>query len=45
VREFTLAPGYGFADYLLYLDGSRVGASLAHRIQLLVPMLSSQKRS
>jgi type I restriction enzyme R subunit len=25
VREFPLAPGYGFADYLLYVDGKAVG--------------------
>lgn len=25
VREFPLAPGHGFADYLLYLDGKAAG--------------------
>jgi type I restriction enzyme R subunit len=25
VREFPLAPGFGFADYLLYVDGQAVG--------------------
>src|SRR5258708_27462869 len=25
IREFPLKPGYGFADYLLYLDGSSAG--------------------
>lgn len=25
VREFQLAPGFGFADYLLYVDGKAVG--------------------
>lgn len=26
MREFPLAPGHGFADYLLYVDGQAVGA-------------------
>ena len=26
VREFQMKPGYGFADYLLYLDRKAVGA-------------------
>src|SRR5919202_475684 len=26
VREFVLAPGHGRADYLLFVDGSAVGA-------------------
>ncbi len=25
IREFLLAPGYGFADYLLYVDGYAAG--------------------
>ena len=25
IREFPLASGHGFADYLLYVDGSAVG--------------------
>jgi type I restriction enzyme R subunit len=25
IREFLLASGYGFADYLLYVDGYAVG--------------------
>jgi len=25
IREFQLAPGYGFADYLLYIDGCAAG--------------------
>jgi len=25
IREFPLKPGYGFADYLLYLDGAAAG--------------------
>ena len=25
IREFQLAPGYGFADYLLYIDGYAAG--------------------
>ena len=25
IREFALAPGYGFADYLLYIDGQAAG--------------------
>lgn len=25
IREFPLAPGYGFADYLLYVDGYAAG--------------------
>jgi type I restriction enzyme R subunit len=25
VREFPLAPGHGFADYLLFVDGKAVG--------------------
>ena len=25
IREFQLAPGYGFADYLLYADGKVLG--------------------
>ena len=25
IREFPLKPGYGFADYLLYLDGCATG--------------------
>ena len=26
VREFSMKPGFGFADYLLYLDRKAVGA-------------------
>jgi type I restriction enzyme R subunit len=25
IREFQFAPGYGFADYLLYVDGYAAG--------------------
>ena len=25
IREFPLKPGYGFADYLLYIDGKAAG--------------------
>ena len=25
IREFSLNPGYGFADYLLYIDGKAAG--------------------
>ena len=25
IREFPLAPGHGFADYLLYIDGYAAG--------------------
>src|ERR1035441_3565219 len=25
IREFPLAPGHGFADYLLYIDGCAAG--------------------
>ncbi|MCK9213283.1 MAG: hypothetical protein WBI05_06955 [Rhodoferax sp.] len=27
LREFPLDPGYGFADYLLYIDGARYRAA------------------
>lgn len=26
IREFRMAPGHGFADYLLYVDGRAAGA-------------------
>jgi type I restriction enzyme R subunit len=26
IREFKMAPGYGYADYLLFVDGRSVGA-------------------
>src|ERR1700682_5680683 len=29
VREFSMKPGFGFADYLLYLDRKAVGAAEA----------------
>jgi type I restriction enzyme, R subunit len=31
VREFSLAPGFGFADYLLYIDGEACGVLEAKR--------------
>ncbi|MEO5730078.1 MAG: hypothetical protein ABI134_17070 [Byssovorax sp.] len=31
VREFPLAPGFGFADYLLYIDGEACGVPQAKR--------------
>jgi type I restriction enzyme, R subunit len=31
IREFLLAPGYGFADYLLYVDGYAAGVVEAKR--------------
>ncbi len=32
VREFVMAPGYGFADYLLFVDGKPVGALEAKKV-------------
>jgi len=28
IREFPLNPGYGFADYLLYIDAKKKGSTL-----------------
>ena len=32
IREFTLRPGYGSADYLLYADGQAVGVIEAKKV-------------
>ena len=31
IREFPLKPGYGFADYLLYIDGKAAGVIQAKK--------------
>lgn len=32
LREFPLNPGYGFADYLLYIDGRAAGVIEAKKV-------------
>lgn len=32
IREFSLAPGHGFADYLLYVDGKAAGVIEAKKV-------------
>jgi type I restriction enzyme R subunit len=32
IREFPLNPGYGFADYLLYIDGKAAGVIEAKKV-------------
>src|ERR1017187_5198639 len=43
IREFPLAPGYGFADYLLYLDGYAAGVVEAKRAG--VPLIEVEIQS
>src|SRR6266511_4001758 len=31
IREFMMEPGYGYADYLLFVDGQAVGALQAKK--------------
>jgi type I restriction enzyme R subunit len=39
IREFPL-PGYGFADYLLYVDGKAAGVIEAKKEGVTLPMTS-----
>ena len=46
IREFPLAPGHGFADYLLYIDGYAAGVIEAKSVAgPLRPLLTSAARS
>src|SRR5829696_7856128 len=45
VREFPLRRGYGFADYLLYVDGKAAGVIEAKREGKPSPVSSRRRRS
>src|SRR6266567_3032608 len=43
IREFQLAPGHGFADYLLYIDGYAAGVVEAKKAG--VPLIEVEIQS
>jgi len=44
IRNFTLKPGHGFADYLLYLymDGRAAGVVKAMKENVILPIIGRQ---
>ena len=43
IRNFTLKPGHGFADYLLYVDGRAAGVIEAKKKALSSPASESSR--
>jgi len=42
IRNFTLKPGHGFADYLLYMDGRAAGGVEAMKENVTLPIIGRQ---